>query len=137
MKNKILFFSFFFFLFSCKKEPGEGGNSSIKGKVSVKMYNSSTGSFDKTLIGADEEVYIIYGEEVSYGDRIRTDYEGDFEFKYLRKGKYKVYLYSIDSVAYLGPPVNFNAPKVAVVKELEITGKKQTVDAGTITILKD
>jgi len=145
MKNKHLFlfplsvllFSFFIFTSSCKKEPGAGGNSSIKGNVSVRQYNASTGSFDKTLTGADEDVYIIYGDEVGYGDRLRSDYEGDFEFKYLRRGKYKVYLYSIDSAAYLGPPVNINAPRIAVIKEIEVTDKKQTVDAGTIIILKD
>ena len=125
------------FFSSCKKEPGSGGNSSIKGNVSVMQLNASTGFFDKNLIGADEDIYIIYGNETSYGDRIKTDYEGDFEFKYLRKGKYKVYIYSIDSVVYIGPPVNPGAPKVAVLKEIEVTDKKQTIDAGIITILKD
>ncbi|GIV27414.1 MAG: hypothetical protein KatS3mg027_1228 [Bacteroidia bacterium] len=83
-----------------KKPPGKGGNSSIKGKVTLRKYNASTQTFSLIYPAKDVDVYIIYGNELSYGDRIRTDYEGDFEFKYLRKGDYTIYVYSIDTVAY-------------------------------------
>lgn len=121
-------------LLSCKKPPGPGGNSSIKGKVTMYFYDASTNTFSKKYPAADVDVYIIYGNETSYGDRIRTDYEGDFEFKYLRKGDYTVYVYSTDTVAYKGPPANPKAPKIAVTKSVTISKKKQTVDIGEIII---
>lgn len=131
---------FFFFLFlsilSCKKEAGEGGNSSIKGKVWVRKHDAGFTTVLNQYPGADEDVYIIYGTEAGVSDRVRTDYEGEFEFRYLRKGNYKVYVYSEDSAAIVGPPSNPTAPDMAVVKEINITDKKQTVDAGTFIILR-
>ncbi|MFY8189619.1 MAG: hypothetical protein ACOVK9_01540 [Bacteroidia bacterium] len=113
---------------SCKKPEGEGGSASIKGKVWTQKYNGTFSSLQAEYPGADEWVYIIYGSEISYGDRIRTNYLGEFEFRFLRTGKYKLYVYSRDST--------FQSPsgEVAVVKELEIKERKQTVDVGQIII---
>lgn len=121
---------------SCKKEAGEGGNSSINGKIWTRKHDAGFTSVLNQYPGADEDVYIIYGEQSGASDRVKTDYEGKFEFKYLRKGSYKIYIYSEDSAAIVGPPSNPTAPDVAIVKEITITGKKQSVDAGTIVILK-
>jgi hypothetical protein len=114
-------------LTSCEKEAGEGGNSSIKGYVHVTDYDAFLINVQGEYPGADEDVYIIYGNDISYGDRIRTGPDGVFEFKYLREGDYKVYVYSADTSL---------AGKVAVMKNVSITGKKQTVDAGTFNIKK-
>jgi hypothetical protein len=117
------------FIAACKKGPGEGGTSSIKGNVWVKDYNSTFTTLNAEYAGAGENVYIIYGDEVSYGDKIETNYKGEYEFKYLRPGKYTIYAYSNDSV-------NPNGPDVAMVKEVEVSGKNQKVDAPLITIYK-
>lgn len=123
------------FILSCKKEPGSGGNSSIKGKVWVKQYDLTFENILRQFNGADVDVYIIYGDEVSYGDRVKSDYEGDFEFKYLRKGSYKIYAYSKDSAeAWAGGSVKTDLPPKAIVKDVMVTDKKQTVDVETITI---
>lgn len=132
----ILLFLFLSYILSCKKEAGEGGNSSIKGKVWVRKHDPGFTTVLNQYPGADEDVYIIYGNQVGVNDRIRTDYEGEFEFKYLRKGNYKIYVYSKDSASIVGPPSNPTAPDIAVVKEITITDKKQTVDAGIFVILK-
>jgi hypothetical protein len=113
---------------SCKKGPGEGGNSSINGKVWVRDFNSNFTIFNGQYAGADEDVYIIYGDEKGSSDRVRTNYEGVYEFKYLRPGKYKVYVYSKDSTM-VSPSGN-----VTMLKEVEITDKKQDVEVPTITI---
>lgn len=116
------------FLFnSCKKDEGEGGNSSIRGDVWVRDYNGTFTTLNGEYPGADAEVYILYGDELAVGDRIRANHEGKFEFKYLRPGNYKIYCYSKDST--------MTAPsgQVAVIKEVEV-GKKETVEAGRITI---
>ena len=72
------------FIFSaCEKQPGSGGDASIKGSVFVTHYNSTFTEFISEYPGADIYVYIIYGDNISYGQRIKTNYQGDFEFKYL------------------------------------------------------
>ncbi|MCX8080552.1 MAG: hypothetical protein N3F09_04860 [Bacteroidia bacterium] len=121
----------------CKKKPGPGGNSSIKGNITLLKYDASTNTFSKKYPAADVEVYIIYGNDHSYGDRIRTDYEGDFEFKYLRKGKYKIYFYSTDTIAYIGPPSNPKAPKIPVIREVEITKNNQSIHLGEMFMADD
>src|SRR5215510_7580295 len=82
---------------SCKKGPGEGGRTSIIGKVWAEEWDdiSYTQHYDSLdHWAADEDVFIIYGDDISYGDRIRTGPDGVFEFKYLREGDYTVYVYS-------------------------------------------
>lgn len=126
-------------LTSCKKPAGQGGNSNIQGKIHTKNYNSNFSALLNEYPGADVDVYIIYGDEVSYGDKIKSGPDGVFEFKYLRKGSYKLYVYSKDSIGTISPPYsvlnpNLNAPKIAVFKNVEISKKKETVDAGTFEI---
>lgn len=113
---------------SCKKEAGEGGNSSIKGKIWVKDYNATFTTLNAEYAGADEDVYIIYGNNTSYGDRIKASPDGSFEFKYLRKGDYTIYVYSKDKT--LTSP----SGKVTVTVNATISKKKEIVDVGTITI---
>ena len=117
---------------SCSKPAGQGGDSKITGKVWVKNYNSTFTLLNQEYPGADVDVYIIYGNEATYGDKISCGPDGVFEFPYLRKGSYRIYAYSKDKEAYLAG--NTNAPDKAVFVDAEITDKKQTVDAGTITI---
>lgn len=124
---------------ACKKPAGEGGTSTIRGNIYVKNYNSNFSTLLGQYPGADVDVYIIYGNDATYGERTRSGPDGVFEFKYLRKGNYKVYAYSNDSVATVGPPYsmtnpNVNAPDMAVFKSGEIKKKKETVDLGTFLI---
>lgn len=112
---------------SCRKGPGEGGNSSINGYIHVIEMNAFLTDTFGEYPGVDEWVYIIYGDDISYGDRTRANYEGRFEFKYLRKGDYKVYVYSDDTTL---------AGTKAIIKNVTINKNKETVDAGTFTIIK-
>jgi len=135
--NRILLFSTFillFLLFSCKKPAGEGGNSSIKGMINITNWNATFSVITGVYSGADIDVYIIYGNDITYGDRIKTGPDGVFEFKYLRKGSYKIYVYSKDKDAFLSG--NSNPPDIAIYIGAEITKKKQQVDVGTIEIIK-
>lgn len=129
MKKTLFIFSLFTVILSvsCKKPAGEGGNSSIKGNIWVEEWNATFTVHDssKDRVGMGEDVYIIYGDDVSYGDKKECSYDGTFEFKYLRKGTYTIYVYSKDP----GP-----SGTKAIVKTVDITDKKQTVDAGQFVI---
>ena len=63
---------------SCKKVEGPGGAATIKGKLlKEKTIAGQTYYYD----AADEDVYLIYGNEDSfYDDDIKTSYDGTFEF---------------------------------------------------------
>lgn len=114
---------------ACKKTAGEGGNGKIKGKVITEQWNNTFTVLEATYPAADEWVYIIYGDDVSYGDRIRTNYNGEYEFKYLREGSYKVYVYSDDNT--LQSP----SGQKAIVKDVKVA-EKETSEVETITICK-
>jgi len=117
-------------LFSCKKPAGEGGQASIRGKVIVYDYNSSLTTLKAIYPAYDVDVYIIYGDDVSYGDKLKTGPDGMYEFKYLRKGKYKIYVYS--KVLSSSNP----APEdEAIIKEVTISKRKGAVDAPEIIII--
>ena len=136
MKNKILLIIFLLaiiFLVSCKKEPGIGGDASIRGKVYVKHYNPQFSHLLGEYYGPDIYVYIIYGNNISYGSRIKSTYEGAFEFKYLYEGDYKVYAYSKDSSAVVNGLVR---PDSAVVRQVSITGRNDDADVGDIVIFQ-
>ena len=116
---------------SCKKDPGEGGNSAISGKVYIREYNKSFTTLVAEYYAPDEDIYIIYGDGTSSDDHLKTGPNGDFIFRYLRPGKYTLYAYSADSA---GTSASGTVP---VYMNVEITKKNQTIDAGTIIILKN
>lgn len=128
LKLAFLFLGCLAFL-SCKKPAGTGGNSSITGKVWVQDYNKSLTAIQYEYPGVDMDVYIIYGDDVSYGDKIKTNGNGEFEFKYLRKGNYKIYAISDERIG-----TSNDTKETAVAVDVTISKKKQTVDAGQITI---
>lgn len=131
MKKNLLFFIAFFIVatifISCKKEAGEGGTSSIYGKVYLKNYNSTYTVLLEEYYAQDVDVYIIYGDDKTYSERIRTNYDGTYEFKYLRKGTYHIYAYSEDSTLQ----TNANIP---IIRDIEITKNSQEVEADEILI---
>ncbi|MFN8863033.1 MAG: hypothetical protein ACK500_09050 [Flavobacteriales bacterium] len=116
----------------CRKEAGEGGVASIRGKVrkEVRLVLSNPATAQYTVNAADQDVYIIYGDNVSPDDRIWTNYKGEFEFMNLREGKYTVYVYSRDTT---GVPT-VDPERMVVKKEIEIGKKENDEDAGTFLI---
>lgn len=119
---------------SCKKDAGEGGTSTITGKIT--NYNYSDRTFlipDDTFPAVDRDVFIIYGSDGSIaGNDVKTSFDGSYEFKYLQKGKYRIYAYSEDSTENISGGWR---PNVPVFQEVEITSKNQTVVVPEIIIL--
>ena len=116
-------------VFSCAKEPGTGGNSTIYGKVYVKNYNSTFTELKGEYYAQDEEVYLIYGDDRSYSEHINTTYNGSYEFKYLRPGTYHLYCYSKDSTLQ-------SDAMVPVIRDVTIDNKHQQVQVPTMVIFK-
>ena len=62
----------------------DDGTAMIKGRVKVIDYvDSSTWPnlvIEKTYYGTEQEVYLTYGWHTFYDERIRSQYDGTFEF---------------------------------------------------------
>jgi len=93
--------------------------------------NDPTSNYD-TIPATDEEVFIVYGENVSPDERVFTNPDGDFAFNWLRSGAYTLYVYSEDTSDVANP-----LPEVAITTTVTIEDRKEEVDAGTITIYKE
>lgn len=134
MKKILLFLSLCIAFTACKKDPGTGGAGTITGNISkevrVVLTNPATALY--TVPAADLDVYIVYGEHVSPDDKVVTDYNGDFEFRNLRKGKYTVYAYSRDTTGQ-NPPV-IDPTKMVVLKEVELTENDDHAVVSDLTI---
>lgn len=106
------FFLSIMLLTSCINDEGPGGKSTIEGKV-FKVYhlNDAFGFETDTFPAAKEDVFIVYGDEPVYGDKMETGYDGTFQFKYLTPGTYTIYAYSTLP----------NSQKVAVMDTVTIT----------------
>lgn len=115
------------FFNSCNSLPGDGGTSTITGKVFVQEYNAS-GTLFADYYGADQHVYLIYGDGTVYNDDVRTSYDGTYELNFLRKGNYQVFAYS--------DCIGCDGGSVPVIINVEITKNNQTVTAPDIVIDK-
>ncbi len=107
-------------LSSCKKDAGVGGEANIKGKIYGATYDKKMlYKLDSGYIG-NVTVNIVYGNETAIGDNQKTSYDGSYNFRYLRKGHYKIFLYSRS--------FKTKTDDSTLVKEVDITGRKQTIE---------
>lgn len=90
---------------------------------------SGGNSTSTTGVIADERVYIKYGDEDFYSETVRTDANGDYQFKGLTSGDYKIFAFSIDT---LSPTLDLIEVEVST----SITEKKQVVTAPALTIVR-
>ena len=132
MKNSILFFALALLVLACKKLPGDGGNSSIVGRIKVetRLVISNPNTAQDTLDAADEDVFILYGDHISPDDKVVTNYEGEFEFRNLRPGEYTIYVYSKDTSG----TGQILSNKMPIINKVTITGKKETKSLDNIFI---
>jgi hypothetical protein len=110
---------------SCSKPAGQGGTSTIEGTVIVQVIDNQGGVFDE--YGAQEaDVYLTYGDNEIYDDRMNTHYDGRYKFEYLHKGTYRVYAYTeCDTCPSKKQPVETS---------VEITRNNSLVEAPVIYI---
>lgn len=132
---KRILFMFVLFIFctiewSCTKDPGLGGNSAIFGKIIAHNYNAEFTELKGIYPAYDEDVFIIYGDDKSFSERIRSSYEGIYEFKYLRPGDYTIYVYSKDSTLMMP------AEMYPVISKVTIDDNNQTVEVPDMKIFR-
>ena len=134
MKKTLFFLALAMAFVSCEKDPGTGGAGTISGTISkevrVVLTNPATELY--TVPAADLDVYIVYGEHVSPDDKVVTDFNGDFEFRNLRKGLYTIYVYSKDTTG-TNPPTN-DPSKMVVKSEVELQDNSASASIPTMTI---
>jgi hypothetical protein len=134
MKKTLFFLLLTMAFVSCQKDPGTGGAGTISGTVlkeyRVVLTNPATSVY--TVPAADVEVYIVYGEHVSPDDKVMSDYNGNYEFRNLRKGHYTVYTYSRDTTGQ-NPPAT-DPMKMVVLKEVELTDNEDHAVVSDLTI---
>lgn len=86
----------------------------------------SPNSIGESFGRGGERVYIIYGQNEYASNSVRTDENGLFSFEGLQKGSYTIYSLSEDTLQ--------NGKFNRVSKTIQITDKKQIVDAGDLHV---
>jgi hypothetical protein len=125
----ILFLSVIFVFQSCSKEPGEGGTSSITGKIYVRDWNASFTTLLGEYYAMEQRVYLIYGDDQFYGNDVRTHFDGTYRFDGLKKGTYHVYVYSKDSTQTVASEF------ITEMRTVEITSNNQHIVLDDIIII--
>ncbi len=114
-------------LFACKKEPGIGGKSTITGKVYAIEFSNNTGQATGNEYYAPEErVYIRYGDHTFHDDDVRTGPDGQYQFDWLRKGSYTIFVYSECPSCESGT--------ISIEKTIEINDNKEVVEVDDLVI---
>lgn len=117
----------------CEKEEGEGGRSSIKGKViEQEMDTFLNPEVVNEYPMTEERVYIIYGDETEvYDDDMRTDFEGRYHFRFLREGTYTIFTYTECNVFDDG--CQENGGVYPVIRTVEL-GKNEALELEDIVV---
>lgn len=109
----------------------DDGSATISGTIMLINYKNTTTfpnlEIKDTSPAQEQEVYLVYGEHQYYDERIRTGYDGYFEFRNLIPGKYEVYTYSEDVDGG-------GTADIPVIETVEITEEKEVIDLGVIYI---
>jgi len=114
-------------LCACDKTPGYGGNCGITGTVKIRKYNSNYSVLREEANYANADVYIVFEDGKGYGDKVKTSYDGTFNFNHLVPGNYKLFVYSNDTTLLTTDQVPITIP-------VKISKNKELVNAGVIKI---
>lgn len=130
MRFLLVIFPLLILVSSCEKNPGEGGTSSIEGKIIIEEVDNF-GVVVKSYPAPEERVYIVYGNNEFFDNEVRTHYDGRYQFEFLNIGSYQLYAYSecfVDSCTI---------PKYPELIDIGISANNQVVNAQDIIIQKE
>jgi len=102
-------------LITYKTRDFDEGSGTICGKVyQINYKNTATPPYTEDDIkditpAQEEDVYLIYNENQTFSEEVETNYDGEFCFSGLIKGKYRVFVYSEDLP---GGEYDFNSENV-------------------------
>lgn len=118
-------------MISCNKEPGEGGKAEIRGRLLERQVFVSgvVAAGPYPVIG--DNVYIVYGDGADGqfpDDNVDSGPNGEFRFRWLRKGTYTVYA--------VGDSYTTESGKTAVPITITIDDRKGVVEIGDLIIDK-
>jgi hypothetical protein len=115
-------------LISCSQDEGFGGNSHLKGVLMERCYNEDFSVLQKEALAKDEDIYLVFGDDLSIGDNTSTSYTGNFEFNYLWSGEYRIFYYSDDTTGV-------DQDEIEMITEIEL-GKGETYQTDTLYTYK-
>lgn len=132
MRTIFLVFGAAALVVSCKKTPGDGGLATIRGNVveEIRFVLTNPATYATEYPAPDEDVWIVYGDNVSPNERVRTNYDGEFEFQFLRPGEYTIYVYSNDTTG----ATDVAPDRMPVIKKITIDERRQDIDLGQFRI---
>ncbi len=117
---------------ACSKQPGEGGLAKVRGRVikEIRLVLTNPETATVSYPAPDEDIWIIYGNGVSPDDRERTNFDGEFQFRFLRPGDYTIYVYSRDTT---GQP-DTSPNRMPIIRTFTIDERREDVDLGDLII---
>lgn len=116
----------------CTKQPGDGGLAKVRGRVmkEIRLVLANPETATVSYPAPDEDVWIAYGNSISPDDRERTNFDGEFQFRFLRPGDYTIYVYSRDTT---GLP-NTSPNRMAIIRTVTIDARREDIDLGDLII---
>lgn len=132
MRTAILVAASLMLLASCQKQAGEGGAARVRGRVikELRLVLTNPTTAVSSFPAPDEDVWILYGESLSPDDRVRTNFDGLFEFEFLRRGEYTIYVYSDDTTG----AQNVAANRMPIKRSFTIDARNEEIDLGDLVI---
>ncbi|MEX1188288.1 MAG: hypothetical protein WED33_03455 [Bacteroidia bacterium] len=94
----------------------------------IQSYNSNCSALIAEYYGVDEDVYLIYGDDPSYSERVRTGPDGVFWFPFLRKGEYTIYAISESCSVITGDTI--------AAQTITINDKNETVQLDDLKVIR-
>ena len=108
------------------------GTATISGVIVQDEYNKDVPpTVDTSYVKPNENVFIVYGNDSAYFDKVKTNGLGFFQFTGLLKGSYRVYAFS-DCSINMNCPDGIEEEDASVI--ISING--ESINIGTITIDK-
>lgn len=116
----------------CTKPAGPGGRAMVKGKVYAHDFDNTLRYLISSGYSAGEKVYIVYGNNTVVGNNVTTSYDGSYEFRYLNKGHYKIFVNSLDTSI----KIKGSKTTIAVIREFDIKDPKKVITLEDLVINK-
>ena len=125
--KKILYLLCIVFFTSCSKE-GKGGSAVISGVVKKEII-APNGNVIEILPAINKDVFVKFGDSNFSNENVKTNASGEFEFPFLRKGKYSIFVYS--------DCIDCDARKESIEQSFELKKSNSTISDLELVVQKN